>query len=203
MNLKDLLNQNKQTPPAEQPKANPLAGLAGLIKKPVVAEAQQIVKQEPALPPKEEAKLDSIPLDAPKPVSDAMLDDIDFGVESKQAEIVIPQREVNAETFNNRAMIDGLPVEDQKSLLDDIRIIYEAFDQPELVGNATRNILLKLKENELLAPLLLPSDIGLMVRYLRVNHGIVASSKTVNKTKRTQKASDLADIESLVGDIQI
>lgn len=91
---------------------------------------------------------------------------------------------------------DTLPPELVVSFRESIQILHDCFDQPQLITDATRNILHKMAEHPEFQKLLLPQDCGLMVRALRESYNMVASSKIVNKTKRAESKSKSAQFEA-------
>lgn len=100
--------------------------------------------------------------------------------------------------FNHPAMSEKYSTGEEQSFREALKILHDNFDNPELVANATRNILLALRQNSAFRVILLPEDCGLMVRALREGHGLVASSKLNNKTKRASNKQDIDNLSDMI-----
>lgn len=185
--LAELIAQSKKAaepmpqvamPEPEAPKpALPVGKFAGLLG----SSAQK--KQTPVAPP-------------PQPVFDIVIEDVPA--------VSAPAREITADQFNNRAMQDGIPVEEQKNFLASVQMLYDSFDEPELVSTACRSILLDLRQNEQLSALLLPEDIGQMVKFLQLHTGSVQASKiSAPKKAGGRKKADALDLSSFIEGIDL
>lgn len=93
------------------------------------------------------------------------------------------------------------------SLLDGV---YEILDDPEMLGNVTRNIMMELKSNPQYMRLVADEDIQTLVRAMRASMGLARIKKTNAKAKRSgggksKKQVDqdmLDDLDSLdLGDL--
>lgn len=98
------------------------------------------------------------------------------------------------EDFNHPEMVDTLGEGDVASFREAIQILHSSFEHPELVSNATRNILISIREHPDFTKILAPEDFGAMIRAVRESHGMTVASKVLNKEKRTGKKKEIDDL---------
>lgn len=101
--------------------------------------------------------------------------------------------------FNHSQMTEIMMPVDEETFRAAIGILHGVFDNPEIVMNATKNILRSLRDNPQFNNFLVPDDIGMMVRALRNSYGLVASSKTVSKEKRKTKQDSIDAVADEIG----
>lgn len=187
--LSDLIKAGKQPAAAPTPpqKKNDFSGLLGLANKPAPTTEALPIAPVSAVISKEEPEAPIIDLGITLPV-----------------EATQPTKTISADKFNHRDMVDGIPQDAQENFLNSVRTLYEAFDMPDLVSTACRNILLDLRMNEQLSALLHPEDIGQMVKFLRLHSGQVQASKLAAPKRATggKKKEPVVDISSFLSDIK-
>jgi hypothetical protein len=120
--------------------------------------------------------------------------------EVPKAEAVITK--VNVDDFNHPDMAQKFTPGDMNGIQEALEILRTSIDNLELVGNATRNILLSIKEHPEFADILRPEDCQLMIRGLRESHGITVSSKIANKEKKTKNSESVQSVSDMIGDIE-
>lgn len=103
--------------------------------------------------------------------------------------------------FNHSQMGEGFTEDDIQGFKDALAVLHSVFDNPEMVMNASKNILRGLKDNPMFVKFLQPEDCGLMVRALRESTGIVASSKIAGKEKRASKSKSVDDLAAEIGEL--
>jgi hypothetical protein len=118
-------------------------------------------------------------------------------------EPVPPAQAFTEEEFNHPSMIAKFAPKDVEGFKETVKVLYNSFEYPEMVGNATKNILISCRENPEFVKLLLPEDYGLMIRALRTNHGLVVSSKIAGKAKKSAKAAEIDRMVDMLGDIEL
>lgn len=101
--------------------------------------------------------------------------------------------------FNHSQMTEIMMPVDEETFRAAIGILHGVFDNPEIVMNATKNILRSLRDNPQFNNFLVPDDIGMMVRALRNSYGLIASSKTVSKEKRKTKQDSIDAVADEIG----
>lgn len=101
--------------------------------------------------------------------------------------------------FNHSQMTEIMMPVDEETFRAAIGILHGVFDNPEIVMNATKNILRSLRDNPQFSNFLVPEDTGMMVRALRNSYGLVASSKTVSKEKRKTKQDSIDAVADEIG----
>lgn len=102
--------------------------------------------------------------------------------------------------INNGNMTD-LVQEDMAKFQFAMEGLRQAMDKPELVLNATRNILISLKEHPEFKQMVLPEDCQLMVRGLRESHGLVQTSKIIKTNKNKEKKKGSEENQALLDDL--
>jgi len=105
-------------------------------------------------------------------------------------------KEITAEAFTHPEQPDKYTPEEAEKFSNMLEILRNQFDHKELVAEAMKSILNDLAGNENLRGMLLPTDMGLMVRHLRENYGVMiqkAGTRTERATKVNQLASEIAD----------
>lgn len=124
----------------------------------------------------------------------------DFGLSGDLASVpTVVASSTELKEFNHSQMTDMMMPVDQETFRAAVSILHGVFDNPEIVMNATKNILRSLRDNPQFNTFLVPEDIGMMVRALRSSYGLVASSKTVAKDKRKSKQSSIDDVAAEIG----
>lgn len=124
----------------------------------------------------------------------------DFGLSGDLASVpTVVASSTELKEFNHSQMTDMMMPVDQETFRAAVGILHGVFDNPEIVMNATKNILRSLRDNPQFNTFLVPEDIGMMVRALRSSYGLVASSKTVAKDKRKSKQSSIDDVAAEIG----
>lgn len=200
MNLQEMLAKQKASAAQTTAPAAPVVGLKlNLGAAPAVKNTENVPAETPAVATAGTVAQSASPMSTAhtaQPVQPA-------------AEVESPPHSAPAsaaaelDQFNHPTMLEQFTPEAVDSFRDSIQMLRDSFEHPELVANATRNILITLRENPNFIDILLPEDYGLMVRGLRESYGQVATSKTVNKEKRASAKSSIAAVADFLGDIEI
>lgn len=84
-----------------------------------------------------------------------------------------------------------------------VKTVHEHVDDKGLIGDAIKNVLSMLEEHDFLKKIVQPQDIGMMVRGLRENYGVVIQKKQTRTTKRRAGAEEVEKIMADLSDIEI
>lgn len=82
-----------------------------------------------------------------------------------------------------------------KSFLSLLDGVYEILDDPEMLGNVTRSIMMELKDNPQYMKLVADSDIQTLVRAMRASMGLARIKKTNAKAKRAGGGKSKAKVD--------
>lgn len=189
LKLGDLLKNKTSTTAAPQPQqkaATPLSNLFGNKKEQNSTPVKPTVQVSNG---GDNHKVSGTKSDHPKETN---------AVDQSELGTPVTPPQISAKQFQHEKQPDKFTDEAAKQLHDAFQMIRDALlaEEPGMIGQAIPYIYQTLRENPHLKDILLPEDVGLMVRAIRTQYGNVVTQKQEKKTKRATKASEKIEVNS-------
>ena len=172
-------------PAQSQPKANPFAKLSA-------NRSNALANLKKANTAPKVAKPDLSKYEEPEPT-------MEIKAPPSVEEIASQQIDLSDSEFNNSTQPDGYTEEEATDFRNLFDYLAQHITDPMVVGNATKEIISKLRNNLFLREILREEDIGMMVRGLREAYGVEINKKTAKRAKNTKAEEDAAMMMELLG----
>jgi hypothetical protein len=112
----------------------------------------------------------------------------------------IPPGVISSVNINaaSHAPDEKVPDAERAEFSKSLEVLRASFENPDLVANATSNLLLSLKRNPQFVGVLAPEDIGMMARALRTSRNIAQIARGTNKAKASRRKKDDLDLTEML-----
>lgn len=110
---------------------------------------------------------------------------------------------ISADEFIFESQPDKFSDEEVQDLREALDIVVNNIEHKDLVGDAMRNVMQMIAANPNLKDLMMPQDIGIMTRALRINYGVLIEKKTERSTKTSQAKKDVKEVADMMENMGI